>query len=55
MKTKKVDITLGERNEDGTAPVFINGEKTKVVMTVWGDEDLNNCQRIAKRLRKKNK
>ena len=45
-------LTLGERGEDGFAPLFRDGEVTNVRLYLWGIEDFERLQKIATELQK---
>jgi hypothetical protein len=47
-------ITCGERDENGFADTYVNGEKTNVRMLLWTEEEINRLHKIAEKIHKEN-
>ena len=47
-------ITCGERDENGFADTYVNGEKTNVRMLLWTEEEINRLHKIADKIHKEN-
>jgi len=47
-------ITCGERDKDGFADTYVNGEKTNVRLLLWYKEDVERLQKIGEEIYKKN-
>jgi hypothetical protein len=47
-------ITCGERDENGFADTYVNGEKTNVRMLLWTEEEIERLHKIADKIHKEN-
>ncbi len=47
-------ITCGERDENGFADTYVNGEETNVRMLLWTEEEINRLHKIADKIHKEN-
>lgn len=47
-------ITCGERDENGFADTYVNGEKTNVRMLLWSKEEVERLQKIGEEIYNKN-
>jgi hypothetical protein len=47
-------ITCGERDENGFAYTYVNGEKTNVRMLLWTEEEIERLHKIADKIHKEN-
>ena len=45
-------ITCGERDENGFAVTYVNGEKTNVRLLLWDREDVERLQKIGEQIQK---
>jgi hypothetical protein len=47
-------ITCGERDKNGFADTYVNGEKTNVRMLLWTEEEIERLHKIADKIHKEN-
>lgn len=47
-------ITCGERDKDGFADAYVNGEKTHVRLLLWDKEYIERLQKIGEEIHNKN-
>jgi hypothetical protein len=53
-KLETKNITLGDRDDNGFARVYADGEKTNIRMLVFSKEEVKRLQEIAEEVYKKN-
>jgi hypothetical protein len=47
-------ITCGERDENGFAYTYVNGEKTNVRILLWTEEEIDRLHKIVDKIHKEN-